>query len=133
MRQRVDFYCRIDASAFASILLVLLLMLEATLPGFHSDFGHMVELARSFHRVDMPNALREDALQVSISASGDVFFRNVRIHHGELANKIRDGLREGAEKKVYVIADARAWYADIRPVLAEISLEGIEKIGFITR
>ncbi len=133
MHRRVDFYCRIDSSAFASILLVLLLMLEAFLPGPHFGFGQGVELARSGHFIAMAKALREDALKVSISASGDVYFHSLRIPPDELANKIRDGMRNGAEKKVYVIVDARTHYADVRPVLLMISLAGVEQVGIITR
>jgi len=133
MHRRVDYYCRIDASAFAGVLLVLLLMFEFLMPASDSDFRQVVELTRSNHPVDMAGALREDALQVSISESGDVYFRNVKIPPDELASKIRDGLRDGAEEKVYVIADARTHYVDIRPVLTEISLAGVEQIGIITR
>jgi biopolymer transport protein ExbD len=81
----------------------------------------------------MNNAIKEDALHVSISASGDVYFRSVKISRSELTSHIREGLRAGSEKKVYVIADARARYEDIRPVLTEISLAGVEQIALITR
>jgi biopolymer transport protein ExbD len=133
MHRRVDYYCRIDASAFAGVLLVLLLMFEFLTPASDSDFGQTVELARSNHSIPMSNALREDSLHVSITASGGVYFRNVKIPPNELASKIRDGLRDGAEEKVYVIADAGTHYVDIRPVLTEISLAGLEQIGIITR
>jgi biopolymer transport protein ExbD len=108
-------------------------MFESLLPASDSDFRQMVELPRSNHPTDMAGALREDAVQVSISASGDVYFRNVKIPSDELATKIKDGLRDRAEQKVYVIADARTRYVDIRPVLTEISLAGVEQIGIITR
>jgi biopolymer transport protein ExbD len=133
VRKRNEPYCRIDTSAIASVLLISLLLIQVVIPQPHSDLGRNALLARSCHPVAMTNALRGDALVVSISASGDLYFRNIRINDDELARKIRDGLNKGAEKKVYVIVDARTWYGDIKLVLSEISLAGIEQIGFITR
>jgi len=50
----------------------------------------------------------------------------------DLANEIREGARNGAEKRVYLVADARAKYGDTMAVLVQIRLAGIESVSFLT-
>jgi biopolymer transport protein ExbD len=49
----------------------------------------------------------------------------------ELTLRIRDGLRRGAERKVYINADRTAKYGQIRQVLRAISSAGIENVAFL--
>jgi biopolymer transport protein ExbD len=51
----------------------------------------------------------------------------------QMPDKIREGLKNGAEKKVYMRADARARYVDVKQILVEIRQAGIENICFLTR
>jgi len=60
-----------------------------------------------------------------------LYFRNVAISAAELPDKIREGLKNGAEKKVYIRADARATYIDVKQALIEIRLAGIENVCFL--
>jgi biopolymer transport protein ExbD len=46
----------------------------------------------------------------------------------QMPDKIREGLKNGAEKKVYMRADARARYVDVKQVLIEIRQAGIENV-----
>jgi len=79
----------------------------------------------------MPRAVREDALTVGVTRDGKVYFRNVPISAEDLPDQIREGLRSGAEKKVYFRADARARYGDVKQVLIEIRRAGIENVCFL--
>jgi hypothetical protein len=40
------------------------------------------------------------------------FFQEHRVVRADLANEIREGVRNGAEKKVYLVPDARAKYGN---------------------
>ena len=60
-----------------------------------------------------------------------LYFRNVAISAVELPDKIREGLKNGAEKKVYIRADTRARYIDVKQALIEIRLAGIENVCFL--
>ena len=80
----------------------------------------------------MPAALREDALKVVITRDGSIYFRERRIAIEDLANEIREGLRTGAERKVYIAVDARAKYGAVPAVLDKIRLAGVEKVAFLT-
>jgi hypothetical protein len=64
----------------------------------------------------MPGALREDALRVALTRDGAIYFREHRIALEDLPNEIREGLRSGAERKVYIAVDARAKFGETCPL-----------------
>src|SRR5439155_333918 len=84
------------------------------------------------HSSPQPGAQKEDAMLISITRDGRVFFRDHRIARADLANEIREGMHNGAEKKVYLVVDARAKYGDAIPVLTQIRFAGIENVNFLT-
>jgi biopolymer transport protein ExbD len=49
----------------------------------------------------------------------------------ELPIKFRDGWSRGAERKVYINADRRAKYGQVRQVLCAISSAGTENVAFL--
>ena len=115
---------------FVSIMLALLFMF---LPGT-TDTPRSVSVDRplAYHSTSMPGALKEDAILVSITRDGNIFFRDQRVLRLELANEIREAVRSGAEKQVYLVVDARARYGDAILVLAQIRFAGIENVNFLT-
>lgn len=92
-----------------------------------------VDRAVALHATPLPGALREDAMQVDVTRDGRVFFRNHQVNAKDLPNEIREGIRAGAEKRIYLAADARVKYGDVRAVLDQIRLSGIEKVSFLTQ
>jgi biopolymer transport protein ExbD len=119
VKREAQFHCGIDVSALLSVSIVLLFIMMVSGPSHH---GLSIDRARTAHSTLMPSAVREDVLQVAISASGEVYFRNRRIRAEELPSEIQEGLRDGAEGKVYFIVDSRARYANVKRVLDEITL-----------
>jgi len=75
--------------------------------------------------------MRENALSVGVMRDARIYFRNVPISAEDLPDQIREGLRNGAEKKVYLRADASARYGDVKQVLIEIRQAGIENVCFL--
>jgi biopolymer transport protein ExbD len=126
-------YCHIDASAVASVLLVLLFLFAAMHSVSDACVMGCVELVQTSRSVPVPSAMREDALAVGLSASGDLYFRSSKIHVNELEGILREGLKQGAEKRVYLNADGRTRYSDVKLVLSHISAAGIEDITIISR
>jgi biopolymer transport protein ExbD len=122
----------IELSGLASLMIffLALFMLPAFLPYHHR--GGDVDLAPVDHPKSMPGALKEDAMQVSLTRDGTVYLNDSRVKNGDLVLLLRQGVREGSERKVYLRADARARYADVKVVLDEIRLAGIENVSFIT-
>jgi biopolymer transport protein ExbD len=80
----------------------------------------------------MPGAGREDAMRISITRDGKVYFRNHQVALDALPDEIQEGLRNGAERRIYLAIDARAKYGDAKAILVQIRLAGIENVSFLT-
>ena len=83
------------------------------------------------HTTPMSAALREDVLRLTITRDGSVYFRNFRIANPDLPQQLLTGLRNGSERKVYLVVDSRAHYGDVQPVLDGIRGAGIQNIAFL--
>jgi biopolymer transport protein TolR len=132
LKRENSLYCRIDLWGFVSVMVVLLFILIVAKTTYVDLPRNSVDLSESHHAVSMPGALREDAMCVHIKPDGGIYFGYVRISRDDLSDLIREGLKNGAEKKVYVSADARAKYGGVIDVLNEIRLAGVEKVSFLT-
>jgi len=121
----------IDFWAFLSVELVLLMIFMVSGPSPHANTSP-VDLALSEHATPMPGALREDAMLVAVTRDGNIFFGMYQIQSGDLPLAIRDCVRQGSERKVYLKVDARAKYVDAVLAIDQICLAGIQNVGIIT-
>jgi biopolymer transport protein ExbD len=81
----------------------------------------------------MGNAYREDALLVSVTRDGKIYLGITYVDPHTLTDEIRKRLTEGAERKVYIKADARARYRVVAEVIDSAQRAGLEEIGLITQ
>ena len=125
--------CRIDVSAFAGVMFVLVgMFIVISTPANICTGGVDVDLARARSGSPMQSALRADALNVAVLRDGSVFLRTQKVAVERLPEKIREALAEGAEKKVYIKADIRARYVTVKSVLDAVHASGVENIAFLT-
>jgi biopolymer transport protein ExbD len=126
-------FSSIDASAFASIVVVLLftvMVFEGMTASPHHGTG--VDMARVSHPISMPGALREDRLQVTITRDGKVYFGSDHVDPYSLPERLRLRLNDhGVERKVYIKADARVWYGTVKVVLDGVRSAGILRVAFL--
>src|SRR6267154_6370271 len=129
--RRNRIYCRIELSPLFITIFALLpvFMIWPEHPYHH---GFLQYLARTSHPSPLPGAVREDAMQISISAPGDVYYRYRRINPGDLRAILKEGLRSGAERRVYVSVDGRTNYGDVEKALDGIRSAGLTDISFMT-
>ena len=120
----------IDVWAFLSFQLVVLIIFM-TAPS-HPHHGWALDLARTDHAAPMPSAAREDAILISVYRDGNVFFRTSQIRYDDLPQSIRQAVRQGSERKVYLKVDARAKYGDAALAIDQIRQAGIQNVGIIT-
>jgi biopolymer transport protein TolR len=80
----------------------------------------------------MRGAHREDATIVSITRVGNVFLGNTQVQLADLLGEVKKSLAQGGERKIYLKADARAKYGDVKAVIEAIKKTGIDHIGIIT-
>ncbi len=119
----------IDFWAFLSVELVLLMIFMVQPTPFHASSG---QLARTEHAGPLHSAIREDAILMTVSRDGNVYFGAGQIQLDRIHARIQDSLRHGSEKKVYLKVDARAKYGDAVAAIDQIRQAGIENIGLIT-
>jgi biopolymer transport protein ExbD len=133
-KRRSRFLNGIDVSAFLAIQLAILTMFLAETRPVHGIHGRApaADLPRVDHPRPMPDANREDALTVTVTRDGNVYFRTLQITPRELPNQIRQALKEGARPTVFVHADTRAKYGDVAAVIDQVRQAGIQNVGIIT-
>ena len=129
--KRPNVISRIDVSAFASVLVVLLTI--CMIPGEGDLIGHGVtaDLPKVDHPILVPHARREDVSMIGVMRNGDIFFENDRVHSHALSDQIRLKVKNGSEPVVYIRADARAKYRSVEDVLDEVHSSGVEHVVFL--
>lgn len=129
-----NFICAIDLAGLASVLFVLAILMM-----FHGVLGRRPHYADAGIDVPVvsnpavfPHELREDAMRVAVSRQGDIFFNSELVKDiGYLPALMREQLRLGSEKKVYVRADGRARYRTVEDVVDAIHSAGLEQVAFL--
>jgi biopolymer transport protein ExbD len=131
-KRQSKYYCWMDHSALLAVGLVILIAFMLNPQVVEGPHGGAVDLAKSAHSRLMPFAVGEDALRVAVTRDGRVYFGSFGTAYGQLSDQLRDGVRAGAENRVYLLVDSRAKYIDVKPVLNEIGLSGVRNIGVLT-
>jgi biopolymer transport protein TolR len=114
----------------ADIMLVLLIIFMVVTPMLTK--GLSVELPKVNNPEDMPNADKDDAIIVGISASGDVYMGSAKSDISQIADQVRDRISNKLDKTVFVKSDGRAKYGDVVKVVDEIRSAGVDNVGLIT-
>ena len=130
--RRNELYCRIDPAPIAAIFFAFVAMFLVDIGSPHTHRSVLVDRASDSHARSLPKASREDAILISLTRDGAVYFRNMRLPAAELPNKIHDSVLNGAEKRIYLDVDARAKYGDVKALLHFIQLSGVENVSFFT-
>jgi biopolymer transport protein ExbD len=127
----VKLFCQIDTSALASIMIVLfstMLFADWLTPTHH---GIGADLPKVSHSIPMPRSQRENAMLVTVMRDGSIYFGVDKIGSYQLQSKILDRLKDrSVERKVYIRADARVFYRNVKEVLDGVRSAGIEQIAF---
>lgn len=117
---------------FVGVVLVLL-MIFMIITGPPFAHGHIVpnDVAAVRHAVPLPLAIRDDAMRITVTRDGTVYFRNAHVSLANILERIRESVKDGAERRAYLSVDSRARYGDVKVVLDEIRSAGIEKVTFL--
>jgi len=119
----------IDTTAFASIMVALVFIeLAAGSMSYSPHHGASIDLPR----ISMPGAMRDDAMLVSLTHDGKVYFGSEQIVPDYMAEKIQARLTDrDVERKVYIRADARARYGTVKTVLDGVRSSGLIRVAFL--
>ncbi len=114
----------------ADIMLVLLIIFMVVTPMLTK--GLSVELAKVSNPNDMPDADKDDAVIIGISASGDVYMGSTKSDLSQIADQVRDRISNKLDKTVFVKSDGRAKYGDVVKIVDEIRSAGVDNVGLLT-
>jgi biopolymer transport protein ExbD len=113
------------AAIISFLLLVVFMVLPQPERAVHIDFV----VAHHIHY--LTGAIRDDAIKISLTRYGTVYFGNSLVHCDDLPSLIRDAVRNGSEKRIYLEVDARARYGDLNALLPQIQRSGIENVSIL--
>jgi biopolymer transport protein ExbD len=92
-----------------------------------------VSLAKAEHPIAMPDAGSDNAIVVAVLRDGAVFVGREKVDHAQLGGFIRDKLANKTDKTIYLRADARAQYRDVKNVIDATRSAGAEEVGLLTK
>ena len=75
--------------------------------------------------------MREDAIIVNITRDEAVFIGRDRVEQGRVAEAIRKDVERGSERRVYIRADARTLYCNVKQVIDAIHKAGLVNVNFM--
>jgi biopolymer transport protein TolR len=94
--------------------------------------GVSVQQPVTSNAVAVPNADKQDALVVALTADGSVYLGGNRLSAPALADRLRSTLSTRNEKTLYIKADARVPYARLVEVIDAVWKSGIEGLTLLT-
>jgi biopolymer transport protein ExbD len=127
--------CRLLAGAqdiamagVAVILLIVIMVVEGATP-HHSNSP--ADMAKVNHAASVPGARREDAINLIISRDGAIYFGHMATRVDDITEQIRQKVRGGSERRVYLKIDQRAKYGDVESVVDAIRGAGIWNVALL--
>jgi biopolymer transport protein ExbD len=90
-----------------------------------AEEGISVELPATRNARAMPEADREDALIVTLTADGRLYRGVNPVSPAALIEEVKASLSDRADKKLYIKADARTRYANVEKVLDGVRAAGV--------
>ena len=121
----------INVTPMVDVMLVLLIIFMVVTPMLQK--GISVDMAPVNNPEQMPDADKEDALLVSITRDGKVYFGSEQIQDVDnLTTKVKDRLSNKADKRVYVKADMRTRFGSVVKVVDSVRAAGVDDLGLLT-
>jgi biopolymer transport protein ExbD/biopolymer transport protein TolR len=114
----------------ADVMLVLLIIFMVVTPML--THGEAVNMATVDNATDMPDADKDDAVIVAVSASGDIYLGTNKTDSGDLTSKVEAIVQNRSDKTVFVRSDSRAHYGDVVTVVDAVRAAGVDHIGLLT-
>jgi biopolymer transport protein ExbD/biopolymer transport protein TolR len=113
------------------VMLVLLIIFMVVTPMLQK--GISVDMAKVNNPTPMQDADKEDALLVSITRDGKVYFGSEQITVDSLTTKVKERLASNSQnKQVYVKADMRARFGSVVQVVDSVRAAGVDDLGLLT-
>jgi biopolymer transport protein TolR len=121
----------INVTPMVDVMLVLLIIFMVVTPMLQK--GISVDMAKVNNPSPMEDADKEDALLVSVTRDGKVYFGTDQIPDvNALTGKVKDRLANKPDKRVYVKSDMRARFGSVVQVVDAVRAAGVDDLGLLT-
>jgi|ERR1051326_7212534 biopolymer transport protein ExbD/biopolymer transport protein TolR len=122
----------INVTPMVDVMLVLLIIFMVITPMLTKSIP--LDQYKAKNSVAMQDADKDDAVIVAITRDGTLYLSpgKVKTNADQLPQKVRDLIKDRANKTVYVKADARARYEKVEDVVDNLRAAGIDEIGLLT-
>ena len=122
-----DFNPEINTTPLVDVMLVLLIIFIITIP----VMNHAV-------KIDLPKAssqpdqVKPESINLSIDASGNVFWNEEKIDSSELSVRIAAAPQQQPQPELHLRAERTTQYEKVAQVMSAAQSGGLAKIGFVT-
>lgn len=134
-RRTAKLICGGDLHTFALLMALVIFLPFSVAMKFPtaSPHGNWGDLPRIHHAKVLGawawGANRDDAMIVTVTRDGRIYFRTDEISSSQLPARIRECLNIGSERRIYLRADARVRYDYVRPVLEAVQSSGVGDVS----
>ena len=94
--------------------------------------GVSVQMPVTSNAVAAPDADKQDAVVVALTADGSIYLRSTRLPLAALAGRMTNILSGRRDRTLYIKADARVPYARLVEVIDAVQNSGVEGVTFLT-
>ena len=129
-KRMADVNSDINVTPMVDVMLVLLIIFMVITPMLQK--GTSVDMVKTDNPTAMPDADKEDALLVSITHDGKLYFGSDQVSAEKLTDLVKDKLANRTDKRVFVKADARAQYGVVTDVVDNVRSAGVDELGLLT-
>lgn len=122
-----DFNPEINTTPLVDVMLVLLIIFIITIP----VMNHAV-------KIDLPKAssqpdqVKPESINLSIDATGNVFWNEEKIDSSELGARIAVAAQKQPQPELHLRAERTTQYEKVAQVMSAAQSGGLSKIGFVT-
>ncbi len=117
----------INMTPLVDVMLVLLIIFIITVPVLTHSVN--VDLPRASNQ---PTELKPQTVQLSVTASGEVFWNETKVDAAELNAKLLAAAAESPQPEIHLRGDKAVPYEHVVKTMAAVQQAGILKLGFVT-
>jgi biopolymer transport protein ExbD len=122
-----DFNPEINTTPLVDVMLVLLIIFMITIPVMNNSVK--IDLPRA---TAQPNEEKPETVNLSIDASGQVFWNKELLDESQLKARIAIAAEKEPQPELHLRADRTTPYEKVAQVMAAAQTGGLTKMGFIT-
>jgi len=132
-RRSAKLFSDFNSLQFSSVMaIVVFVVLVPSMTYTRPHGGVAIDLPKVSQPASMPSANRKDAMLVTLTRDGQVWFGTDPVYDDSLPDKIIERLKDhGVERKVYIKADMRARWGGMKEVLDGVRSAGIIRVAFL--